>query len=188
MKSLVRTPSPPARTIDHTFPRSAPFFISSSCHDVSHRFLLCRCRGSCEFVHYACPCGVPWPRRPYCLAFDRWPDLVLQNDGIDTVPALHTTEGLDMVFTGVMQVVIPLAHEQARATSAGSRQKLLARRMGPKGLPTSDLFHRSAAFRFFWLHSPFHDSASRLLVRCDVYVALEWHCVLSPCCHCSAVT
>jgi hypothetical protein len=127
-------------------------------------------------------------RGPYWLAFVRRTDLVLQDDGIDTVPALHATEGLDVMVTGVMQIVVPLVHKQARATSAGSRQKLLARRMGPKGLPTSDLFHRPASFRFFWLHSPFHDSASRLLARCDVYMASERHGVLSPLCHCNSAT
>ena len=124
---------------------------------------IARCCGSCEFAQYACPCGVPWPRLPFWLAFDRWLDSVLQDYGIDTVSALHTAEGLDVVFTGVMQVVVPLGHEQARATSTGSRRELFARWKRPNGISTSVLFHRSTTLRFFYLHSPFHDSASRLL-------------------------
>ena len=54
------------------------------------------------------------PHLPYGLAFDRRQDLVLQDHGIDAVPALHTAEGLDIVFAGVIQVVVPLVHEQAR--------------------------------------------------------------------------
>lgn len=71
------------------------------------------------------------PHLPYLLAFDRRPDLVPQDHGIDTVSALHAAEGLDVVFAGVIQVVIPLVHEQAGATSAGSRAELLARGKGP---------------------------------------------------------
>src|SRR5678816_603320 len=40
MNAFVRTPSPPARTIDHTFPPSAPSVIPSSFHDIPYLFLL----------------------------------------------------------------------------------------------------------------------------------------------------
>ena len=70
------------------------------------------------------------PHLPYLLAFDRRPDLVLQDHGIDTVPALHAAEGFDVVFAGVIQVVVPLGHEQARATSAGSRRRTVRSREG----------------------------------------------------------
>ena len=73
----------------------------------------------------------------YLLVFDRRPDLVLQDHGIDTVSALHAAEGLDAVFAGVIQVVVPLVYEQPPATSAGSRAELLARGMGPLGMFTS---------------------------------------------------
>ena len=98
---------------------------------------IARCCGSWEFAQYACPCGVPWPRLPFWLAFDRWLDSVLQDYGIDTVSALHTAEGLDVVFTGVMEVVVPLRYEQARTTSAGSRRQLLACRNRLKAGPLS---------------------------------------------------
>ena len=67
----------------------------------------------------------------YLSVFDQRPDLVLQDHGIDTVPALHTAEGLDAVFAGVIQVVVLLVREQARATSAGFCVELFARGKGP---------------------------------------------------------
>jgi hypothetical protein len=71
------------------------------------------------------------PHPPYAPALDRRPDLVLQDHGIDTVSALHAAEGLDAVFAGVIQLVVPFVHEQAPATSAGSSAELLARGKGP---------------------------------------------------------
>ena len=141
---------------------------------------IARCCGSCEFAQYACPCGVPWPRLPFWLAFDRWLDSVLQDYGIDTVSALHTAEGLDVVFTGVMEVVVPLRYEQARTTSAGSRRQLLACRNRLNGGSFIVLRHRSTASWLCWCRSLCHDSTSRLLVRCDVSVASARYCVLNP--------
>lgn len=99
------------------------------------------CCGSCVFTQNDCPCGVPLPRLSYLLVFDRRPDLVLQDHGIDTVPALHAAEGLDAVFAGVIQVVVPLVHEQTPATSAGSCVELFARGKGPRGMSTSAFCH-----------------------------------------------
>lgn len=126
-----------------------------------------RCCSSCEFTQRARPGGVSWPRLPYWFAFVRWPELVLQDDGIDTVSALHATKGLE-VWAGVIQIIVPLGHEQARAASAGSRAELLARWKGLNSMPTSGLFHRSTTRRVCWFHFLSHDSASRL-VRTDVH-------------------
>jgi hypothetical protein len=63
---------------------------------------------------------------PDRMVHDRQPNLVLQDYGIDTVSALHAAEGLDLVFTGILQVVVPLGHEQASTTSAASRRELPA--------------------------------------------------------------
>lgn len=62
----------------------------------------------------------------YRMAHDRQPNLVLQDHGIDTVPALHAAEGFGIVFAGILQVVVPLGHEQASTTSAASRRELPA--------------------------------------------------------------
>jgi hypothetical protein len=74
--------------------------------------------------------------------------LVLQNHRIDTVSALHAAEGLDTVFARAFQVVVPLIHEQARATSAGFRVELYARVKGPHSLATSDFCHRFVTHGF----------------------------------------
>lgn len=47
----------------------------------------------------------------YRMAHDRKPNLVLQDHGIDTVPALHAAEGFGIVYTAILQVVVPLGHE-----------------------------------------------------------------------------
>jgi hypothetical protein len=88
------------------------------------------------------------PHLPDLLAFDRRPDLVLQDHGIDTVSALHTAEGFDAVFARVIQVVVPLIYEQAAATSAGSRAELLARRKGQHGMSISAFCHSSVSHCF----------------------------------------
>jgi hypothetical protein len=72
------------------------------------------------------------PDLPFGMA-DRQPDLVLQDDRVDTVPALHATESLDIVVARILQVITPLAHEQTLTTDAGPRQKLLASWKGPNG-------------------------------------------------------
>ena len=90
-------------------------------------------------------------------------DLVLQDHRIDTVSALHTPEGFKVVGAGVMQVVVPLGHEQARAARAGSRRELFARWKRPNGLSTCVLVHRFTTLRLFCIHSLSHDSASWLL-------------------------
>jgi hypothetical protein len=105
------------------------------------------------------------------MAFDRWLDLVLQDHWIDTVSALHAAEGFKVVGAGIMQVVVPLGHEQARTTSTGSRRELFARWKRSNGISTSILFRRSTTLRLFRIHSLPHDSASRLLVRCVVFLA-----------------
>lgn len=64
------------------------------------------------------------PDLPFGLA-DRQPDLVLQDDGINTVPTLHATESLDIMVARILQIITPLAHEQALTTDARSRRKLL---------------------------------------------------------------
>ena len=162
--------------------------MPSSSHHVSVYSFYVRCCGSCEFAQHNCPRGVPWPRPLYLLAFGRRPDLVLQDHGIDTVSALHAAEGFKVVGAGVMQVVVPLGHEKARATSTGSRRELFAGWKGPNGFSTSVLFHRSATLRLFRPHFPFHDSASRLLVRCVVLLASKRHGIFSHWQYCSSAT
>lgn len=90
-----------------------------------------------------CPRRVLTLHLPYLVAFDQWLDLVLQDHRIDTVSALHAAEGFKMVGAGVMQVVVPLGHEQARTTSTGSRRELFARWKQPNGISTFILVHRS---------------------------------------------
>jgi hypothetical protein len=51
------------------------------------------------------------PDFPDGMTFDLWPDLVLQDDRIDAVSALHAAEGLDVVFAAGKRVVVPLVHE-----------------------------------------------------------------------------
>jgi hypothetical protein len=86
--------------------------------------------------------------RPYVLAFNRGPDLVLHDHGIDTVPALHAAEGFDAVFAGVRQVIAPFVHEQAVATSARSRRELLARHEEPNGMSIPAFCRSSESYRF----------------------------------------
>lgn len=148
-----------------------PFTMSRACSCYAHRC------GSCEVAHHGYPRGGPWPHLPYLLAFESEPDLVLQDDGIDTVPALHATKGLDVVVTGVIRAVVPLAHEQTSAPSARSRVELLACGRGVNRLSPFALFHCSAARRFYLFHSPFHDSASQLLVWRDGFLVWEYRCV-----------
>jgi hypothetical protein len=98
----------------------------------------------------------------YCTcAFGRWSDLVPQDYRIDTVPALHATEDLGVVFADVNQVVAPVMYEQACATCAGSRRELIAGREELNALSIPVLGHRLDPRRLFHLHSPFHDSTSR---------------------------
>ena len=68
--------------------------------------------------------------------------MVPQDHRIDTVPALHATEDLGVVFAGVNQVVAPVMYEQACATSAGSRAELLAGREEPNTMSIPVLGHR----------------------------------------------
>ena len=101
------------------------------------------------------------PRLPYARGFDRQEDLVLHDDGIDTVPALHTAQDLGVVFTRVIHIVIPLVHEQARATSAGSRVELVARGNEPNGISSLDACHNSDLHCCSRFYPSCHDSASR---------------------------
>ena len=77
------------------------------------------------------------------------------------MPALHATEDLGVVFADINQVVASVIYKQAGATCAGSRRELLAGREEPNTLSIPVLGHRFDPRRFFRLHSPFHDSASR---------------------------
>jgi hypothetical protein len=43
---------------------------------------------------------------------------------VNPIPALHTAQYIDLIFTGVLQVIEPIAHEQARATSARPRSQV----------------------------------------------------------------
>lgn len=56
---------------------------------------------------------------------------------------LHPAEGLDAVGADIIQVGVPLGHEEAVATSTGFRAKLLMHGKGPNDLSTSVLFHCS---------------------------------------------
>lgn len=96
------------------------------------------------------------------MAFDRHPDLVLQNDRVNKIPALHAAESFDIVVIRILQVVTPLAHEQALTTDAGSRRKLLASWKRLNGISSAGLFHYSdsAARWLCSLHYLFHDSVS----------------------------
>ena len=114
------------------------------------------------------------PDLPFELAFDRQPDLVLQDDRVNTVPALHTAESFDIVVARILQVVTPLAHEQALTTDTGSRRKLLASWKRLNGISSSGMFPHSAALWLCSLHYPFHDSVSSLLVRREGLVAFEY--------------
>jgi len=88
------------------------------------------------------------PRPPYTLAFVRRSASVPQDHGINAVTALHTTEDIGVVFVGVRQVIAPVMHEQARATSASSRGELFARGREVNGMSTPPLCHRSVSHCF----------------------------------------
>ena len=79
------------------------------------------------------------PQAPYSLAFAPRLDLVPQDHRINAVPALHTPQNIGVVVAGVRQVIAPFVHQQTRATSAGSRVELLARRKEPNGMSISTL-------------------------------------------------
>ncbi|MEP6933540.1 MAG: hypothetical protein ABI988_06320 [Nitrospirota bacterium] len=80
----------------------------------------------------------------YGLAFNRSPDLVVQDYRVNTLSTLHAAKGLYVGFIGVMQLMIPLGHEQARTTSTTLSRELLARGKRPNGISTSLLFYRYA--------------------------------------------
>src|ERR1044071_1187804 len=91
MNSLVRTPSPPDRIIDHRFPCSLPSFISSSFHDVP-------CHALSLVVDDVLSSNrtVPTERlRAFAggACFRPVVDLVLEDDSINSVPALHAAQG-----------------------------------------------------------------------------------------------
>jgi hypothetical protein len=45
-------------------------------------------------------------------------DSVLHDRWVNPMPALYTAQYFDVIFTGILKVIEPVAHEQARATSA----------------------------------------------------------------------
>src|SRR5262245_50305758 len=144
MNSLVRTPSPPASTIDHTFPRPSPSFIYCPFTTLVPSGVIVRRSESCDSTHHHCLHRVRMPLRPYSLGSKRWSCLILQDDRIDTVSALHAAEGLDVVSTGVTRIVVPLVYEQASATSARFRVELIARGKRSNDLFTFAFCHRPA--------------------------------------------
>ena len=102
--------------------------------------------------------GTLRPHSPHVTSCNRQSDLVLQDQRINTVPALHAAENLDVVFAGVTQVITPVVHEQAGATSAGSRRELFDRREEPNGLIVPAFCHSAASHGGSCLHPSFHDS------------------------------
>ena len=159
MNSLVRTPSPPTRQSTTRSP--------GQLHPAFHPPFTTGAGGLCDITQQDGPHEICMPDLPSGLAFDRQPDLILQDYWVNPVPALHAAEGLDIMSARILQVVTPFGHEQARTTNAGSRRELLARGKRPNDSSTSSLLHHSAALWLCWLHSPSHDLGSRLLVRCD---------------------
>lgn len=71
----------------------------------------------------------------------------MQDDRVNTLPTLHAAKDLDVVFIGVIQVVIPLGHEQTRATSAGFSRELLDRMRRQSGICSSAYFHHSVTYQ-----------------------------------------
>jgi hypothetical protein len=51
------------------------------------------------------------PNLPFGLKCAGRPELVLQDDRVNTIPALHTTETLGMVIASLLQVIRPFMHE-----------------------------------------------------------------------------
>jgi len=102
------------------------------------------------------------PDLPFGLKCARQPEPVLQNDRINTAPALHAAETLDIVVARILQVVRPLTHEQALTPDAGSRRKLLADWKRPNGKFSVGLLHHSVRLRLCEFDYPFHDSVSLL--------------------------
>jgi len=98
------------------------------------------------------------PHSPRVTPCNRQSELVLQDQRINTVSALHAAENLDIVFAGVTQVKTPVVHEQAGATSAGSRRELFTRREEPNSLIIPAFCHSAASHSFSCLHPSFHDS------------------------------
>lgn len=98
----------------------------------------------------------------HVLLRNRRAELVLQDQRINTVPTLHTPQNCRNTFAGVIQVLAPVVHEQAFATSTGSRRELLALREEPNGLSSPAFRHNAASECSYCLSPSFHDSASRL--------------------------
>ncbi|MEO8340754.1 MAG: hypothetical protein ABI604_13730 [Nitrospirota bacterium] len=84
------------------------------------------------------------PHLTYGLALNRPPDLVVQDYRVNTLSTLHAAKGLDVGFIDVMQLMIPLGHEQARTTSTRLSRELVARGKRPNGISTPVLFYRYA--------------------------------------------
>jgi hypothetical protein len=89
------------------------------------------------------------------------------------MPALHATEDLGVVFSGVNQVIAPILYEQARATSARSCIELLSGSEESNTMFNPIMDHSFDRLRLFHFHSRSHDPASLYLVRCDAPLAAE---------------
>jgi hypothetical protein len=103
------------------------------------------------------------PDLAFRLKPPRQTELVLQDDRVNTVPTLHAAETFDIVVASILQVVTPLAHEQALTPDTRSRGKLLSWKRSD-GRSSAVLLHHFATFWLCELHYPFHDSVSLLLV------------------------
>ena len=99
--------------------------------------------------------AVPMSHLAYRLAFNRLPYLVLQDDRINTLPALHAAEKFYVLLTYVIQFVFPLGHEQASAPIAGCCRKTL-----------------------FLFHFPSHGVASRFFLR--AHGVIVWLYLAAP--------
>ena len=104
---------------------------------------------------------------------DRRRDLVLHDDRIDAMPALNAAQDSDVIFTGALQILSPVAQEQACATSARLRLELLECREEPNSMCLPVPFHSSEPRVFVCLHSTFHDAASRFVIRRNVVLTKE---------------
>lgn len=88
------------------------------------------------------------PDLPFGLKCARQPELVLQDDRVNAVPALHAAKRLDIVVARILQVVIPLAHEQTLTPDTGPRRKLLGDWKRPNGRPAVVLLHHFVGLWF----------------------------------------
>ena len=144
------TPSPASQYDRPQVPSSAsslhsPFLFVFKRRSVMTRFLYLLAMDHAALLGRCMAHGKLRLCSPSVILRNRRAELVLQDQRINTVPALHTAQDRWNVFARVFQVITPVVHEQAVATSTRSRRELLARREEPNGLFSPALCHSAVS-------------------------------------------